>query len=80
MKLNKQAYKDSEWKSYKVKMVYTWTVTATSKKSALGMIDNEIEHPKWIEDNDYIYPDNIEVVDVITDDHKPTLIYRKEVV
>ena len=79
MKLDKQAYKNSEWKTYKIKMEYTWTVTATSKSSALGMVEDEIEHPKYIGDDDYIYPNKIDILDVVTDNHKPTLIYRKEV-
>ena len=80
MKLDKDAYKNCEWKHYKIKRVYTWTVTATSKSSALGMIEDEIEHPKFIYDNDYVYPDKEEIVQVITDPDcgKAELIYDKQ--
>ena len=77
MKLDKNAYKNCEWKHYRVKMEYTWTVTATSKSSALGMIEDEIEHPKYVNDNDYIYPDKIDIIGVATEENNPRIIYEK---
>lgn len=77
MKLDKNAYRNSKWKHYKFKMEYTWTVTAKNKLSALGLFETEIEHPKWVEDDDYIYPIKTEIVSVVTDDENPRIIYEK---
>tara|TARA_X000001382_G_C3122625_1_gene163672 strand:+ start:170 stop:409 length:240 start_codon:yes stop_codon:yes gene_type:complete len=78
MKLNKNDYKNCEWKNYTCEIVYRWTVTATSKQSALGMIDNEIENPKWVEDGDEIKKTRIDIIKV-NDEYNYKTIYEKEV-
>ena len=77
MKLDKKAYKETEYKHYLVQLTYTWPITATSKGSALGMLDDEVINPKYTGDNDYIYPTKKEIVKVYADDDERKMLYEK---
>ena len=76
-KLDREGYKNADWKEYHIEATYRFSFSAKSKNGALGMWENEIENPKWT-DGGEIDQTSIKIIKVYNDDgeqHK--LLYKK---
>ena len=69
-------YKNSEWKDYTFELTFRWGVTATSKKSAEGMIDDEIMLPVYTGDDGVIEPKEIKIIKVFNEESGELLYER----
>jgi len=74
--ININGYKNSEWKDYTFELTFRWGVTATSKKSAQGMINDEIMLPVYTGDNEVIDPKEIKIIKVFSEESGELLYER----
>ena len=74
--INISGYKNSEWKDYTFELTFRWGVTATCKKSAEGMLDNEIMLPVYTGDDGVIEPKEIKIIKVFNEESGELLYER----
>ena len=78
-KLDREGYKNADWKEYHIEATYRFSFSAKSKNGALGMWENEIENPKWT-DGDEIDQTSIKIIKVYSDDdgEQNKLLYQND--